>query len=408
MVRRFHVSLSTTQPPADAKIDVVATTAGRWPATAVFFLNGLAMCTFIVLMPALKVSLHLTDGQLGLVGMTFAVSALAAMQFVGGLVARVGSRAVLRTSLAALPLLLALVGTTGGLAALVGAAAVFGLVHGATDAAMNAHAIAVERRTGRAILNRCHAAWSISAVVASLTAAGLTQLGVPIAARAAGVSAVLLAAGLALGPRLLPSSVDRRTGSATGRPDRTWRMGWTRPVVALGLAGTALMLGEGAALGWGAVFLIDTKSASVGVATMAIAAFTAGQAGGRLVGDRLTERYGAQLVFRTGGLIAAAGFAAAVLAPHPVAATVGFAVVGVGGATLVPLVFSAVGHLAPAGPATAVLVSRLTTFIYAGVLLGPGVIGASAELVGLTATMSALVPLLLGVAVLTRLPRSAR
>jgi MFS family permease len=363
------------------------------------------MCTFIVLIPALKVSLDLTDGQLGVIGMAFALSALTAMQFVGAVVSRVGSRPVLRTSLAVLPLLLALVGSAGGLAALVGAAAAFGLVHGATDAAMNAHAIAVERRTGRAILNGCHAAWSISAVVASLAAAALAQLAVPIPARAAGVAAVLLVAGLAVGPLLMPSSVDRRTGEATARADRAWRSGWSRPVVVLGLAGMALMLGEGAALGWGAVFLIDAKNASVGLATIAVTAFTAGQAGGRLVGDRLTERYGARQVFRTGGIIAAAGFTAAVLAPHPVAAIVAFAVAGVGGAALVPLVFSSVGHLAPAGPTTAVMVSRLTTFIYAGVLVGPGIIGASAELIGLTATMSALVPLLLAVAVLTRLPR---
>jgi MFS family permease len=380
------------------------TTVGRWQATAVFFLNGLAMSTFIVLMPALKVSLNLTDGQLGIVGMVFAVSALTAMQFVGALVSRVGTRPVLRASLVVLPLLLAPVGMADGMAALAGAAVALGLVHGTTDAAMNANAIAVERRSGRSILHGCHAAWSVSAVAASLCAAGLAQLDVPIAARVAGISAVLLAGGLALGALLPPSSVDGRTGEATARASRNWRAGWSRPVVALGLAGMAIMLGEGAALGWGAVFLIDSKGASVGLATTAVTAFTAGQAGGRLIGDRLTDRYGAGRVFRTGACVAAVGFATAILAPHAAGAIVAFAVAGFGGAVLVPLVFSSVGHLAATGSSTAVLVSRLTTFIYAGVLLGPGIIGGSAELIGLTVTLSALAPLLLAVAVLTRLP----
>lgn len=127
-----------------------------------------------------------------------------------------------------------------------------------------------------------------------------------------------------------------------------------------------------------------------------------------MVGDRLTERFGPSRMFRLGGCLAAAGFAAAVLAPHPVAAVGAFAVAGIGGAVLVPLVFSSVGHLAPAGADTAVAVSRLTTFIYAGVLLGPGLIGASAQAVGLTATMTALPLLLLAVAVLTRLPGPSR
>lgn len=382
----------------------IAASTGRWPATAVFFLNGLAMSTFIVLMPALKVSLGLTDGQLGLVGVAFALSALAAMQFVGGLVSRVGSRRVLRTSLAMLPVLLTVVGTAGGLVTLVAGALAFGLVHGATDAAMNAHAIAVERRSGRMILNGCHAAWSISAVVASLVAAGLAQAGVPVAVRAAGVSALLLGAGFVVGPLLLPSSVDRGTGGGSVRDGWTWRSGWSRVIVALGLAGMALMVAEGAALGWGAVFLIDHTGASVGLATLAVTGFTAGQAGGRLAGDRLTERFGARPMFRLGGCVAAAGFAAAVLAPRPVAAVGAFAVAGLGGAVLLPLVFSSAGHVVTAGPDTAVAVSRLTTFIYAGVLLGPGMIGASAQVVGLTTTMMAVPLLLLAVALLTRLP----
>jgi len=385
----------------------VATEVGRWPATLVFFLNGLAMSTFIVLMPALKVSLNLSDGQLGIIGMTFAVSALTAMQFVGALVSRVGTALVLRTSLALLPLLLALVGLVDGMAGLALAAVAFGLVHGATDAAMNAHAVAVERRLGRAILNGCHAAWSISAVVASLTAATLAQAGVSVAVRAAGVSAVLLAAGLVLGRFLTPSTVDNRD-AATARTDRGWRGGWSRPIVALGLTGMALMVFEGAALAWSAVFLHDARGLSIGLATTAVTAFTAAQAGGRLIGDRLTDRYGARRVFRVGGCIAAGGLAVAVLAQDAVVAIGGFAIAGLGGSVLVPLVFSSVGRLAPAGAGPATAISRLTTFTYAGVLLGPGIIGASAELVGLPATMTALVPLLLVVAVLTRLPRSER
>ena len=86
------------------------TTTGRWPATAVFFLNGLTLSTYIVRIPTTKVVYHLTDGQLGALGVMFAVAALASMQAVGVLVARVGSRPVLRVSLAVMPILLALIG----------------------------------------------------------------------------------------------------------------------------------------------------------------------------------------------------------------------------------------------------------------------------------------------------------
>jgi MFS family permease len=161
------------------------------------------------------------------------------------------------------------------------------------------------------------------------------------------------------------------------------------------------MVCEGAALSWSAIFLHDSRGASIGLAATAVTAYTAGQTGGRLAGDRLTRRYGASPVFRTGGLVAACGLMVAVLVSQPATAVAGFAVMGLGASVLIPLTFSAAGQ---AGSDAAVLVSRFTTFTYAGILLGPAAIGWTAELAGLTWTLSALVPVLIAVAVLSRLP----
>ncbi|MDN3355117.1 MFS transporter [Actinomadura sp. DC4] len=372
---------------------------GRWPATAVFFLNGLTLSTYIVRLPSLKAEYGLTDGRLGLVGVFFGLAALASMQFVGPLVARVGSRPVLRASLVTMPFLLALLGVGGGPVEFALVATALGAVHGATDAAMNAYAVTVERLIGRPILNGCHAAWSVSAVVASLAAAALAHAGVGSTAHLVAAAAVLLAGGLLIGP-LLPSTPP----DAAVRERRGWRGGWTRTIIALGLTGTALMVCEGAALSWSAIFLHESRGASLGLAATAVTAYTAGQTGGRLAGDRLTLRFGASPVFRTGGLVAACGLAMAVLIPQPSTAVTGFAVMGLGTSVLLPLTFSAAGR---AGGDAAVLVSRFTTFTYAGILLGPAVIGWTAELAGLAWTLSALIPVLLAVTVLSRLPDSA-
>lgn len=378
--------------------------AGRWPATAVFLLNGLTLSTYLVRLPALKGEHDLTDGQLGVVGVLFALAALVSMQFVGPLVVRVGSRAVLRASLAVMPLLLVLVGLVDGPVGFALAAAALGAAHGATDAAMNAHAVTVERLLGRPILNGCHAAWSISVVIASLTAAALAQAGVSSTAHLATAAAALLAGGLVLGPLLLPATTDRHGGAVPPRTRSGWREGWTRPIVSLGLTGTAIMICEGAALGWGAIFLHDSLGASLGLAATAVTAYTVGQTIVRVIGDRLTMRFGIPFVFRTGGLVAAGGLLVAVLAPQPTTAVAGFAVMGLGTSVLLPLTFSAVGRVPETGSGAAAVVSRFTTFTYAGILLGPAVIGWAAELVGLTRTLSALIPMLFAVALLSRLP----
>lgn len=395
----------TAEGPHPARIS-------RWPATAVFFLNGLTLSTYIVRLPSLKAEHHLTDGSVGAIGVLFAVAALASMQFVGPLVARVGSRTVLRVSLAVTPLLLAAVGLADGTTGFAVAVTALGAVHGATDAAMNAHAVTVERLAGRPVLSGCHAAWSISAVAASLAATAATHAGIPAAAHLGVAAAVLLLGGLLLGPFLLPAGVDRRTGTsrAPGRGGlrSTPRRGWSAAFVALGLTGTVLMICEGAALGWSVIFLHDTRGASLGLATAAVTAYTAAQTCGRLIGDRLAARYGHVSVFRTGGLVATCGLAVAVLTPSPAIAVAGFAVAGAGASVLIPLAFSAVGLIDATGRDTAALVSRFTTFTYAGILLGPAVIGAAAELVGLTATLAALIPLLLAAVVISPLPRTRR
>jgi hypothetical protein len=69
---------------------------------------------------------------------------------------------------------------------------------------------------------------------------------------------------------------------------------------------------------------------------------------------------------------------------------------------LIPLTFSAVGRLRGAPAAT--LISRLTTFTYTGILLGPALIGWAADQFGLAATMTALIPLPLVVALVPRPP----
>lgn len=393
----------------------------RWPSIALFFLNGLTLSTFIVRTPALKAQHHLTDGEMGALGVLFAVAALAAMQFVGRLTRTVGSRVVLRVSLSTMPVALATVGLVGSRTGYAAAVAVLGGLHGTTDAAMNGHAVATERRLGRPVLNACHAAWSISAIAASAVTVLLARTDVASSVHLVVAAVVLLAGGLMLGPLLgrhsrdgaapgdaAPDGVLRGGGAESGGTVEGhgpgWRHGWTRPVLLIGLTGTALMICEGGALGWGGIFVHEVRGASLGIAAAVVTAYTGGQTVGRLVGDRLTLRYGVEPAFRCGALVAAVGLAAALCVPGPVAAVAAFAVMGLGSSVLLPVAFGAVGRLgATSDAAVATIVSRFTTFTYGGILLGPAVIGVTAQVAGLTAALGALVPVLVMVGTLTRL-----
>lgn len=367
-------------------------TLARWAITGVFFTNGLLIATYLVRIPSLKASLGLSEPRLAAVLTCFSVAALLAMQSVGALVGRFGSARVIRVTLAALPFALVGIGVAGDVVQLAVAVTVAGAVHGVLDVAMSSHAVAVERVLGRPIMNRCHAAWGTSSIVAALTAAATA--GIPVWVHAAGVAAVALPAGVVLGRRLLPADADQ--APAGGRPTRTWRTGWTRQVLVFGSIGLVLMLCEAAVISWSGVFLHENRGATLAVAAFGYGAFTLCQTLGRLGGDRLTERFGRVRVFRAHAYLVVAGFAIVVLGPSQYVALAGFAVLGYGTSVLVPLILSTVGHIGGDGAAT--FVARIATFTYTGILTGPALVGWLGQAIGLQWTFATLVPLVVAVA----------
>jgi len=185
--------------------------------------------------------------------------------------------------------------------------------------------------------------------------------------------------------------VDR--GAATAAGGR--RGGWTPRLLLLGAMGAMVLTCEAAVANWSGVLLHDHRGASLGVASLGYVAFTACQTAGRLVGDRVQARRPARFLVRTGAAVGAAGLALALVSPWPALSVVGFAVLGIGLATPLPVLYGVVGHLGAAAS-----IARFTTMTYSGILLAPPAIGWCAEAFGLEATLAALVPVLVAVAAL--------
>ncbi|MEU8198034.1 MFS transporter [Microbispora amethystogenes] len=374
----------------------------RRAVIAAFAVNGAVIATISVRTPSLKLDHGLAEGSLGLLSALFGVAALAAMQLAGRLAARTGSAWLVRAASAALPLALLGVGLaheTGWLAAAMLAA---GALNGLLDVGMNAHAVTVERMAHRPIMSGCHAAWSIGAVAGSLAGGAAAQVGMSLAGHFAALAALVTPTALVASRWLLPAAADR--GSLRSADDRSVprerRAGWTRRVVLLGGLGAAVLTCEGAVITWSGVYLHESRGASLGAAALGFIAFTACQTAGRLAGDRLAERHPARVLVRAGAGTAAVGLVAVVVAPWPILAIIGFALMGVGLATPLPLIYSAAGHAGAGkdGAGAVAAVARFTTMTYAGILLAPPLIGRVAQVLGLTWTLALLVPLLVTVA----------
>jgi MFS family permease len=168
----------------------------------------------------------------------------------------------------------------------------------------------------------------------------------------------------------------------------------------LGTIAFCAFLLDGAASNWSAVHLHDQHAASPALAAAGFSAFTGALALGRLAGDRLIDRLGSLRVVQTGGLVAAAGSFVVVVAPTAVIALLGWATLGAGLAAIAPAVLGATPSATELPPPLAI--AAVTTLGYLGSFTGPPLVGALAELTGLSAALALLVAAALVPVVLAR------
>lgn len=374
--------------------------AARRALAAMFSANGFLIGAWAPQIPLLLPKHGIGEGALGLLILLLGLGAIVAMLFSGPVIARQGSLRLLGLSSLALIPALPLVALAPSPLPLALAMAFFGLTMGAMDVAMNANAVAVERYLGRATMSALHGFWSLGAFAGSGAGAWLivqTSAGMQALAAAACAGTTILVA-LAFTRGEPPAPQPARTAPARLLPREAG-------IWILGAMALMAFVPEGAVLDWAALYLGTELGADPFAAGLGYAFFAAAMALMRFLGDRLRNRFGAVRTLRASALIAALGLAIAAFAPWLPLAVAGFALAGLGGANLVPVIFSAAGNFPGQSPGAAL--SAVTMVGYAGILVAPAGIGFAAEHIGLRVTYAALAALVLVIAALAGRTASA-
>lgn len=371
------------KPIAHRTVNEMGTSPHMLAATALIFIAlGLGFGAWAGSVPLVKTAFGLDALHLGGVLLAVATGSIVSMSRMGRVVAHHGARACAIAAgagfaLAFLPLLLASGWRFG---AFLACAALLGAAMGAMDVAMNAMASGIERSTGRSVMSRLHAGFSLGGFGGALVASTLLARGVHLAGLYA-AAAVLVALPMTLAAwrarRADAPNPAPTPAASTPPPDRV-----ALPGAALGVVGalTALaMICEGAVGDWGGIFTTEALGAPPDDGPLGYAAFSATMVAMRLAGDRVRERFGATPLMAGGALVAMLGLLAVAAAPTPVWALAGFALTGIGLATLVPLAYSLAGQLGEraAGEAGAArALARAASWGYGGFLLGPPLVSA--------------------------------
>lgn len=356
----------------------------RYAVFGSFFLNGLGLATWLSRVPEARESLHLSNGQLGLLLLVIAGGSVLTLPTSGALINRWGVQRVVRVGIVCA--VVGMAGSAVGAALLtsVTVTAVFlflyGLGVGTWDVGMNVEGADVERRLGRTIMPRFHAGFSLGTVVAAGIGAVTIWAGVGMVPHLVlGSIFMLLVAYPTTGWFVSPRSQIESTGEATGNRVAAWRA-WMEPrTLLIGVMVFALALAEGTANDWLALALIDGYDAPRWLGVAGFAAFVSAMTFGRLVGPLVLDRYGRVTVLLTTMAAAALGVLLLVFGGHVVLAGVGIMVWGLGASLGFPVGMSAA---ADDPQEAAARVSVVATIAYTAFLSGPPLLGFLADRVG--------------------------
>src|SRR4051794_27422094 len=356
--------------------------AGRRAAFTVFFVAGLLPAAWSTRIPAIKADLDLTEAALAVGVLGLEAGAIVGLPAGAVLVARLGSPRALRIGFAGFALALLAIGCAANLAALAGALAAMALANSVVDVAMNAQGIELERRTGRPLLSGLHAGHPLGLVAGGVAGIAAAAAAMPVVAHFAVVAAVGLALAGVATCRLVREQ-DQRPQPTFGLPGRR--------VLLLGLLAFCAFALDGSAYNWSAVDLRIEHQASEALAAAAFTGFALALTIGRVFGDRLVARAGRARLVQVTAVVAGTGGALVVFGSSAALGLVGWALFGLGLATVAPTVLGAAPRTGDAPPA--VVIAAVTTVGYLGSFTGPPVIGLLAQATSLSSALLLLIVL---------------
>ncbi|WP_199511736.1 MFS transporter [Nucisporomicrobium flavum] len=356
----------------------------RAATSVIFAVHGAVTGTFAARVPWIADHAGIGAGGLGLALLMPGVGALLAMPLSGRLAHRYDLRALTRTLILLWCAALMLPSLPTTIYLLCPLLALYGAAAGLADVAMNAQAVVIEERYGRSVMSSFHGFWSVGGLAGSAVAALAARAGLDARVHfliAAGALAVLsVAASAWLLPHRPEPEVDAPPAFALP----------SRAVLPIGLVALCAVFAEGAGLDWSAVYIRDVLGGAASTAALTVSVFSISMAVARFAGDRVIHRLGPVSTVRLAAVCACVGAVTVVLGGQVPIVALGFGLLGVGIAVVVPLVFATAGRI---GDHPGRSLAGVAGIAYGSGLVAPGIIGGIAHLSSLTVSFVLVVAL---------------
>lgn len=346
----------------------------RWATRALFALFGFTSGVWGVHIPSVKAH-HALDAQaLSIVLFAVAAGSVACLTQAGRWVTALGAKRAAATAgvLMGTTLACALVSQMWPL--LLATVVLFGAGCALLDVAINAEASALEAASGKLVMSGFHGMFSAGGMAGAALAALAIRRDVDAGEQlaVAGVGAALVAA---LASTQMLAVHPHPEHAARGAR-------WPRALLVLGALAAVGLLAEGAIYDWSVLWLRTETGADAAFAALGFASFSGAMAATRFAGDALRARVAAPRLLGASAALAAVAMTVVLVVRDPWVGVVGLAFVGIGFANVIPILFIGASRVPGVAPARGI--AAVSSIGYAGMVLGPPLVGGVAQATSLT------------------------
>lgn len=344
----------------------------RISLSAFFFLSGFCFSSWASRIPTIKTTFDYNEAQLGTILLFMPIASLIGLPFSGWLVSRFDSRIPLAGGFVLLSIATLAIGFANTTPLLIAAISLLSFSFRILNISLNTQAITLQKLFERKINGSFHGLWSTGGIAGVGFSTLLVGLGVTMDYHLLVVSVLTFIATILCRPFLLRK--DRAyTGNKLkfGKPDPY--------IVYLGLIVFFAAICEGGMFDWGGVYFKEVVK--VEIFTWGYLFFMICMALSRFASDRIVEKIGMSRTYIISASFVFLGICLAVWLPSFWPSMVGFCLVGLGTASIIPMTFTLAGHSQKYSPGMAI--SIIATYSIVGMLIGPPLIGYLAHAFGL-------------------------
>jgi MFS family permease len=343
-----------------------------------FYLLGFIFSSWASRIPQVKDRFGLNEAELGGVLFMLPLGALVALPFSGWLIHKWSSRTMSIASALTYTVLLYGISVASSVQQLSLALFGFGVIGNFGNISMNTQGISIQQRIQQPILSSLHAMWSIGAFSAAAISGWTMKMGYSTSTHfimVALIAAIIVSVGAFF---LIPdASNDEGAAKVFAWPNKA--------LILLGVICFCVAMSEGAMADWSSLYYRQIIHELNAISTTGYTAFAMCMAAGRLMGDRLLQSYKHSTVLKINGLLILFGITLSLLFTYSYSVIIGFALVGFGVSSVIPIVYMLAAKSKAMAPSVAL--SAVSSVGFTGFLIGPPMIGFIAHEVGLRSAM---------------------